>query len=193
MRKVSLVAWVVPALLADCTPAPSAEQQASLAADARKTSGALIQQLGGELKAAMATQGVDGAIGVCKQRAPAIAAELSKSSGFHVTRVSPKNRSPSGLADAWEAAAQRALEARLAGGEKPETLDTFEVVQGSTGKVFRYAKALPVQPLCVTCHGDPAGLSDAVKTRLAAEYPLDQAIGYTPGMIRGVVSIQRKL
>jgi len=25
-------------------------------------------------------------------------------------------------------------------------------------KQFRYAKALPVQPVCLTCHGDPAAI-----------------------------------
>ncbi|MEW5966266.1 MAG: DUF3365 domain-containing protein [Pseudomonadota bacterium] len=193
MNKPSWIALSLPVLLAGCASAPTAEEQAALAADARKTSGALIQQLGGELRAAIGEKGADGAISVCKVRAPAIAADLSKSSGFKVARVSPKNRNPAGVPDAWEAQAQAALEKRLAGGEKPDTLDTWQVVQTSQGKVFRYAKALPVQPVCLTCHGDPAAIADGVKARLAAEYPLDKATGYAPGMIRGIVSIQRPL
>jgi hypothetical protein len=84
-------------------------------------------------------------------------------------------------------------EKRLAAGEKPETLDTWQIVSTPSGKQFRYAKALPVQQLCLTCHGDPASIPDGVKARLAAEYPLDKATGYAPGMVRGIVSIKRAL
>jgi len=181
------------ALLAGCASGPSAEQQAAMATDARKAAGTLIQQLGGELKAALAEKGPDGAIGVCKQRAPQIAAEVSRQSGFVVTRVSPKNRNPAGVPDAWEAQAQAGLEKRLAAAEKPETLDPWQVVSTPTGKQFRYAKALPVQPACLTCHGDPAKMADGVKARLAADYPLDKATGYAPGMLRGIVSVKRDL
>lgn len=72
-----------------------------MAADARKASGALIQKLGGELKEAIATKGPDGAIGVCKERAPQIAAEASKQFSVETKRVSPKNRNPAGVPDAW--------------------------------------------------------------------------------------------
>ena len=110
-----------------------------MAADARKASGALIQKLGGELKEAIATKGPDGAIGVCKERAPQIAAEASKQFSVETKRVSPKNRNPAGVPDAWEAEAQAGLEKRLAAGEKPETLDTWQVVSTASGKQFRHA------------------------------------------------------
>lgn len=193
MKAPIFVALAIPALLAGCASGPTAEEQAAMAADARKASGALIQKLGGELKQAMTTQGPEGAISVCKERAPQIAAEVSKQFNFDAKRVSPKNRNPAGVPDAWEAEAQAGLEKRLAAGEKPETLDTWQVVSTSTGKQFRYAKALPVQPLCLTCHGDPAGIPSGVKARLATEYPLDKATGYAPGMVRGIISIKRPL
>jgi type IV secretory pathway TrbL component len=193
MKAPALIALAVPALLAGCASGPTAEEQAAMAADARKASAALIQKLGGELKAAIGTKGADGAIGVCKERAPQIAADVSKQFGFEVKRVSPKNRNPAGVPDAWEAEAQAGLEKRMAAGEKPETLDTWQVVSTPSGKQFRYAKALPVQPLCLTCHGDPASIPDGVKARLAAEYPLDKATGYAPGMVRGIVSVKRAL
>lgn len=193
MNKPALIALTLPFLFAGCASGPSAEEQAAMAADARKASGSLIQKLGGELKAAMTEKGPAGAIDVCKVRAPQIAADVSKASGFEVKRVSPKNRSPAGVPDAWEAQAQAGLEKRLAAGEKPETLDTWQVVSTPQGKQFRYAKALPVQPVCLSCHGDPAAIPDGVKARLAAEYPLDKATGYGPGMVRGIVSVKRPL
>lgn len=193
MKAKTLFALSLPVLFAGCASGPSADEQAAMAADARKASGALIQKLGGELKAALSASGPEGAIGVCKERAPQIAADVSKQFGFEVKRVSPKNRNPAGVPDAWEAEAQAGLEKRMAAGEKPETLDTWQVVSTPSGKQFRYAKALPVQPLCLTCHGDPATIPDGVKARLAAEYPLDKATGYAPGMVRGIVSVKRAL
>lgn len=187
------VTLALPVLFAGCASSPGAEEQAALAAEARKASGALIQKLGGELKTALGEAGTEGAIGVCKVRAPQIAAEVSKQFNFETRRVSPKNRNPAGAPDAWEAEAQASLEKRLAAGEKPETLDTWQVVSTPGGKQFRYAKALPVQPLCLTCHGDPAAIPAGVKARLAADYPLDKATGYGPGMVRGIVSIKRAL
>ena len=193
MKAKTLFALSLPILFAGCASGPGAEEQAAMAAHARKASGALIQQLGGELKAALSASGPEGAIGVCKERAPQIAADVSRQFDFDVKRVSPKNRNPAGVPDTWEAEAQAGLEKRMAAGEKPETLDTWQVVSTPAGKQFRYAKALPVQPLCLTCHGDPATIPDGVKARLATEYPLDKATGYAPGMVRGIVSVKRAL
>jgi hypothetical protein len=54
-------------------------------------------------------------------------------------------------------------------------------------------KALPVQPVCVNCHGDAANLAPEIKERIAREYPADRATGYLPGQIRGAVSVKRPL
>jgi len=75
---------------------------------------------------------------------------VSKRFGMDVKRVSPKNRNPAGVPDAREAGAQAGLEKRLAAGEMPGTLDAWQVVTAPTGKVFRYARASPAQPLCLS-------------------------------------------
>jgi len=177
-------------LLTGCASTP---HSAKLAEEARATAGGLIQTLGGELKTAMTAGGPAQAIGVCKEKAPRIAAEAAARTGMQIKRVSLKNRNPKGVPDAWETEALASLEQRLAAGEKPETLDTHSVVNTPEGKVFRYAKALVMQPVCVNCHGAPENLSPEVKAKLAAEYPDDKAVGYAPGMIRGVLSIKKAL
>jgi hypothetical protein len=178
-------------ILSACASAPSAEQQAAMADDARKAAGALVQSLGGELKQAMAAGGPENAISVCKDKAPRIAADVSARTGMQVTRVSPKNRNPGAVPDAWETQAMADLEKRLAAGEKPETLDLWQVVDTPSGKVFRYAKALPVAAVCLNCHGE--NITDPVKAKLAAEYPADKATGYKAGMLRGLISIKRPM
>jgi hypothetical protein len=179
--------------LAGCASAPNAERRAALTEAARQTAAGLIQTLGGELKATMTVGGPATAIGVCKEKAPKIAAEAAQKTGFSIKRVSPKNRNPKGVPDAWESEALASLEKRLAAGEKPESLDMSAVVDTPEGKVFRYAKALPTLPLCLNCHGDPDKLSPEVKAKLAAEYPDDKAVGYSAGMLRGVLSMKKAM
>jgi hypothetical protein len=192
MNRIPFVLGLIPAcLLAACANTPSTEKQAAMADEARKAAGSLVQTLGGELKQAMTTGGPEGAIGVCKEKAPVITADVSRKTGMQIKRVSPKNRSPAAVPDAWEAQAQATLEKRLAAGEKPETLDTWQVVDTPGGMVFRYAKALPVAAVCLNCHGE--NINDAVKAKLAAEYPDDKATGYKAGMLRGLISIKRLL
>lgn len=180
-------------LLAGCAGTPNAEKQAALTDAARQTAGGLLQSLGGELKAAMTAGGPAEAIVVCKERAPKIAAEAAQKTGFSIRRASPKNRNPKAVPDAWEAEALASLEKRLAAGEKPETLDMSVVVDTAEGKMFRYAKALPTQAVCLNCHGDPDKLSPEVKAKLATEYPNDKAVGYSAGMLRGILSIKKAL
>ncbi len=179
--------------LAGCATTPSPEKVAGLNEDARKTAGGLIQTLGGELKTALTASGPGGAIGVCKEKAPQIAAEAMQKTGFQIKRVSPKNRNPKGVPDAWETQAQAELEKRLAAGEKPETLDMHAVVDTPDGKVFRYAKALVTQPVCLLCHGNPDSMPAEVKAALASQYPADKATGYTAGQVRGVLSIRKPM
>lgn len=180
--------------LAGCAAtSPSPEKIAGLDDDARKTAASLVQTLGGELKAAMTAGGPAGAIGICKARAPQIAAEAAQKTGMSIKRVSLNNRNPKAVPDTWETQTIAALEKRLAAGEKPETLDLHAVVGDGDGKEFRYAKALVTQPLCLNCHGDPEKMPPDVKAVLATEYPNDKAVGYSAGMIRGILSIRKPL
>lgn len=163
-------------------------------AEARQMAGSLAKQLGGALKQQLETGTPESAIAVCRDKAPAIAGEMSRSTGWRVTRVSAKTRnSLLGTPDEWEQGVLKILEARLAAGEKPEALEFSQLVDEPNGRVFRYMKGLPVAPLCTTCHGGPENMPEAVKARIAAEYPHDQAIGYKPGMLRGGISIKRPL
>ncbi|MDH2916515.1 MAG: DUF3365 domain-containing protein [Gallionella sp.] len=153
-----------------------------------------MKALAEENKKAVQEGGPESAIKVCKDIAPKMASELSRQKGWKVTRVSMKVRNPMlGTTDEWEQKALKKMEERLAKGEKPESLEVAEVIKGKNGKTFRYMKGIVLQPGCVTCHGKPEEIPEAVKANLAAEYPHDQATGYAPGQLRGGLSIQRKL
>lgn len=57
----------------------------------------------------------------------------------------------------------------------------------------RYAKAIALQPACVTCHGSAESIPGGVQASLQAEYPLDTATGYRVGGLRGAIVIRRPL
>ena len=191
--KLTLISLSLASLLAGCASIPSAEKQAEMAGEARATAGGLIKTLGGELKAAMSAGGPENAIGVCKEKAPAIAKEASARTGMSIKRVSTKNRNPKGVPDAWEAAAIAKFEKDLAAGAKAETLDTYEVVDDGKARTFRYAKALVTQAVCLECHGVPEAMKEGVKSKLATEYPNDKAVGYAAGMVRGIITMRKPL
>lgn len=162
------------------------------AAEAREISARLLTELGAALKQAMASGGPEGAIGVCKDVAPGIAARLSRESGARVSRVSLKARNPMlGQPDAWEQQVLADFDRRAGAGELPAGLEHSAFVDEPAGRYFRYVKAIPVQPLCLACHGTPETIAPSVRERLAADYPHDRAKGYSPGEIRGAVSIKK--
>ena len=159
--------------------------------ESRRIAQAFMQRLGGTLKQQLATAGPSDAIGVCKQVAPALAAEYSRD-GFLVSRVSLKTRNKSlGTPDAWERGMLEKFDRQQAQGSAPA--EVSELTEDADGRWFRYMKAIPTQPMCLQCHGQPDDMAAEVKTMLAREYPQDQATGYRAGDIRGAITIKRRL
>jgi len=174
-------------------PAWAQDTEERLAAS-RAAAGQLTQQLGAELRKELAAGGPVGAIGVCRNVAPEIAGKLSRQMGARVARVSLKTRNPLlGTPDAWEQQMLADFDRRAAAGDKPETLEVFEVASEPAGRYFRYLKAIPVQPLCLACHGTPETIAAEVKERIAQDYPHDRATGYSLGQIRGAVTIKQRV
>jgi hypothetical protein len=191
MRALLAVLLGAACLLPVAAPAQTQDQ---LLADSRKVAGSLLQQLSVRLRATLEENGPEGSVPVCKSIAPELAGQLSRETGWRVARVSLRTRNPLlGTPDPWEQKVLAEFDRRAAAGEKPETLELGEVVEEPAGRYFRYLKAIPVSPLCVTCHGKADQLSPFLADQLAAEYPHDRAIGYVPGQVRGGVTVKRRL
>ena len=162
--------------------------------ETRATTTQLLQKIRGDLLREIELAGPGAAIMVCKYSAMENASALARSSGWSVSRVSLKPRNPTtGTPDAWEQTVLAEFERRAASGEKAESLEEARIVKEPMGRYFRYMKALPVQPVCLSCHGPQESLTNAVKQRLLTEYPHDRATGYQLGQVRGAVSIKRPL
>lgn len=187
MKKILIAATVLMtpfmATIAHC-------EEDALLSEARKVATTLPPKLLTALQEEISKSGPEGAIPVCKDMAPKMAGEISKETGWKIKRVSLKPRNEArAIPDAWEKAALEDFDKRAAAGEPPAKLEKGEKI----GNEYRYVKALPVQPLCLNCHGPADQLSPAVKAVLAKQYPNDKATGYSVGQIRGVISVRKPL
>lgn len=173
-------------------PVQAEEDIAKLNDEARRASVRLLDQLRSEVAREMDRAGPLRAIVVCKFSAPEVTATLSRQYGEKIARISlkPRNRAL-GEADAWEQNILLDFEKRVAKGEKAENLEYSEIVREPAGRYFRYLKAIPMGPSCVACHG--SGISEAVRSILASEYPYDKAVDYAIGQVRGAVTIKKPL
>ena len=190
-----LVVPVVGSLLAILlSHAPLAQaEEAPLLTEARGVAAAIPPKLLNMLMEEINKNGPDGAISVCREKAPQMAKEASEKTGWNIRRVSLKNRNPKATPDAWEQAVLADFDKRAAAGEKPATLEKGEVVSEGDSKTYRYMKALPTNDLCLNCHGAPERMSPAVKAKLGEFYPNDKATGYSAGEIRGAITLKRPL
>ena len=162
--------------------------------ESRAVAKTLGTQLGGKLKESMNKNGPAESISVCKEIAPQIATDLTKQTGWQVSRVGTRARNAAtGVPNAWQTEALASFAERMKNGEKADTMEFSQVVTDSSGKHLHYAKAIAIQPMCLTCHGPAETISEGVKARLRADYPLDQATGYKEGELRGAVVITRPL
>lgn len=170
-----------------------ADDMAKYQDEARKVVKEFATRLGGELKKEMEANGPASSIKVCRDIAPAIASDASRKNGWHVSRVSLKVRNPLlGTPDAWEQKVLADFEQRLEK-ENPANMDFAEIVSEPQGKYFRYMKAIPIQDVCLKCHGTDEVRAQPAKDTLATEFPHDKATGYTLGQIRGAFTIKRPL
>lgn len=148
----------------------------------------LVKAFVGTLKPLLSTtlqeKGPVAAIGVCAEKGPAIAAELSARSGWELRRVSLKPRNPElAMPDAWERQELERLAELAAAGGKGPSLNHGESVDAR----YRYLQAQSVEGVCLVCHG--RNIDTAVAAAIREYYPKDSATGYQLGDIRGAISL----
>lgn len=173
MRLFSIAVLLFPAITAASEPPDYRQASRDLVAT-------FATELKGELTAAMSESGPDGAIRVCRDLAPEIAARLSRQSGANIGRTSLRFRNPQNVPEPWQYPRLVQFD-QLGADARREELETLETAP-APGVAARYMKAIPVQPPCLACHGEPAG---EVREALARAYPHDRATGYALGDIRG--------
>ena len=142
-------------------------------------------RLQSELRQALAVGGAVGAVGVCAESAPAIAADVSEQSGFDVRRVSLRPRNPGAATNAQlSARLQNLAEMPLDPAGRPLTVRWTEGEGRLTTHFAMRAVVMQEQP-CSACHGST--IAPAVRAAIAERYPNDRATGFRAGELRGAI------
>ena len=161
--------------------------------EARKVAGAVPPRLLTVLNEEITKNGPASAITVCNEKAPQMDRAASEQTGWAIRRVSLRNRNTKAVPDAWERAALEEFDRRVAAGDNPAALEKSGMMEEGNRKEFRYMKALPVQQVCLACHGMADKVLPEVAERLRSLYPEDKAVGYAIGQIRGAITIRKSL
>lgn len=181
---------IAAALITTFLTTPACAGDDAMLDEARNVATTLPPRLLASLQQEISKTGPEGAITICKDMAPKMADEISLQTGWKIKRVSLKARNDArAIPDAWEKSALEDFDRRAAAGESPAKLERGERVDNE----YRYVKALPVQQLCLGCHGPANQLTPAVKSALGQHYPNDLATGYSVGQIRGAISVRKPL
>jgi hypothetical protein len=130
-----------------------------------------------ELREALTKGGPEGAMAHCHLDATFLAQRLARYEGVAAGRTSDRLRNPTNAPRPWAAALVRAH-----AGERAREVDGFVVDLGDKIGLLR-----PIlhRPMCNGCHGPANTVSAGVKAALADRYPVDRALGFSEGEIRG--------
>ncbi len=192
-RKFAVAVPLMLAVAAITAPIPASAEEApaQLKAEAQGLVKEYATNLQTVLKGALQSSGPQGAVSICHEQAPQIAADISRRSGWSVGRTSLKPRNPASAPDGYETKVMKEFQARIAKGEPAANLVRAEIVSQNGVKVFRFIKAIPTGQVCLTCHGTQ--VAPELKAKLQALYPGDKATGFKLGDMRGVFTLSKRL
>lgn len=140
-----------------------------------------------ELMSAMQSGGPKKAVEVCHSRAPQIASEISKQTGWEIGRTSLKARNEKNAPSDAERAVLQQFYKRKANGEAVSELEWWQ----EDAEAIAYMKAIPMKGMCASCHG--SNVSPSLKQHINQFYPHDMATGFEVGDIRGAFKLKKYL
>jgi len=130
-----------------------------------------------ELTDALSRGGPASAISFCHLDATFLAQRVGKAEGIAAGRTSDRLRNPTNAPKPWAAAL-----VQTHAGKQARSVEGFAVDLGEKVGVLR---PISERAMCAGCHGPVEQLSPAVKDVLLDRYPVDRAVGFKEGEIRG--------
>ena len=130
-----------------------------------------------ELTEAIHAGGPSFAVKSCHIDVIGIIQRIGREDGVAAGRTSHRLRSPANAPPAWAAGLVTAN-----AGHRAADVPGFVVDLGNKVGVLR---PIAERPMCANCHGAPGSFEPAVRAALLDRYPRDQAVGFTPGELRG--------
>jgi hypothetical protein len=152
---------------------------------------ALATNLKKELGASMQAGGPVAAIKTCNIKAPEITEQLNSVDNVQIKRTSLRLRNPNNAADNWEQKVLTSFEEMLTTGTPIKDLVHSEKIVSAAQTTLRMMRAIPMQPVCLSCHGDKDTMNKDLIGALEQDYPNDLATGFSIGEIRGAFSVSQ--
>lgn len=184
--------FVTLALLVSCSDQPtrgsstlSDEEQQAFVGKGKVIAAASFEALSTRLKAAIAREGVPGALEYCNLVALPLLDSLSAVHKATIRRSSFRIRNPEDKPTDWE-------QSVLTDYEKAESegRELRPIVQSLNENTVAFAAPIRMLPLCLQCHGVVGQeLTESNYQIIKKLYPQDQAINYKEGELRGIWSI----
>ncbi len=146
----------------------------------------LLQTLGKNMKKRMKNGGVMKALDFCSNEAYSLTESVNRKlpNGVRVKRVSEKFRSPANKASSDELAVLKNFETM----QKSNIILPPYLVQKVNKHTYKYYKPLLItKKVCLKCHGNIKDID--LKRAIASRYPIDNALGYKMGDLRGAVIV----
>ncbi len=171
-------------------PGLSDDQRKKCLEIGEEVSSALMQNLGTQLKGALAGGDVMAAVAVCRTAAqPITAATSDKFAGVTVSRTSLKTRN---------------AEKNRPDATDREVLTKWDHIAGHSEKIepslvqiheneVRYYRPIYVQAACLKCHGPADSIDSKLRRFLTEAYPDDKALEYKEGDVRGAFRVEINL
>lgn len=163
------------------------EEVPAYVTDAREATMTYQEALKKELMSAMQSGGPKKAVEVCHSRAPEIAEDIGKKTGWEIGRTSLKTRNEKNTPSDAERAVLEEFEQRKNNGEALSTLEWWQ----ENEEAIAYMKAIPMKGMCASCHG--SHVSPSLKQHINQFYPHDMATGFEVGDIRGAFTLKKYL
>ncbi len=173
-------------LLVAAGPKKVEKELASVIKTGKRGSKMLLQTLGKNMKKRMKNGGVMKALDFCSNEAYSLTESVNKKlpNGVRVKRVSEKFRSPANKPTADETAVLKSFKEM----QKSNIILPPYLVQRVNKNTYKYYKPLLInKKVCLKCHGNIKDID--LKRAIASRYPIDNALGYKMGDLRGAVIV----
>jgi hypothetical protein len=125
--------------------------------------------------------GTDYAVGFCNTRALPLTDSIASKYNVSIKRLSDKYRNPSNSIESVED--QKAW-------KKIQASDAA-FIEYHPDDCIQYYKPIKIgMTTCIKCHGDKSNISESTQKIISQKYPLDKAVGYKIGDLRGMWKIK---
>jgi hypothetical protein len=149
----------------------------------------LLKTLGSNMKKNMKAGGAAKALDFCSQEAYNLTEDVNKKlpNGVRVKRISSKYRNPVNKPQNDEMAVLESLQTL----KDANVVLPKQLVQKVDAHTYKYYKPLIInKQICLKCHGDVKDTD--LKRTIAERYPVDKAMHYKMGDLRGAVVVTIK-